>query len=68
MGRVHGQDPLELFLSVECEQNEPLSNTEGYDVDFTEGFQPDDGEYIIDPDYMDMMGTDNFYDMIKYHK
>lgn len=32
------------------------------------GFHPGQGSYIVDPDYMEMLGYDSFDQLIKYHK
>jgi len=32
------------------------------------GFHPGQGSYIVDPDYAEMLGIDDFSELIRYHK
>jgi len=37
-------------------------------VQSSPGFHPGQGSYVIDPDYMELLGLDSFDQLIKYHK
>lgn len=61
-------DVLATLTSRDCDRDQRSSHQGPMTVDPSPGFNPGQGRYVIDPDYMEVLGLDSFEDLIQYHK
>jgi hypothetical protein len=58
------KDKLEEERNV-FEESEIVELEQRFELDHAGGLRLDDNQYIIDPDFQEMLGIDNFEDLIK---
>lgn len=62
-------DVAATLLSRDVDRDRATSTPSGeMVVQPSPGFHPGEGRYVIDPDYMELLGLDDPEQLIKYHK
>jgi len=62
-------DVAATLLSRDSDRDrEGAAHSSSIPVEASPGFHPGQGRYIVDPDYQEMLGLDDFEQLIQYHK
>ena len=61
-------DVAATLLSRDADRAAVSPGGDGLGVEASPGFHPGQGRYVVDPDYMEILGLDSFDQLIKYHK